>query len=165
MQNMQHVLVVDHQLRLRRLVQAALERTGEYRVSCAANGADAVHVLDLDRPKLVVLDFAVTGMPGVELAAHATQRGIPIIVTTDEAEMDERLTRLGWPCVVKPIRIELLLYECRATIAQTQANLHVVRTSLERLLTATGDVKNLVARLDSLRTCLRETLEASRRLH
>jgi DNA-binding response OmpR family regulator len=165
MQNMQHVLVVDHHLRLRQLVQAALERTGEYRVSCAANGADAVPVLDLDRPKLVVLDFAVTGMPGVELAAHATQRGIPIIVTTDEAEMDERLTRLGWPCVVKPIRIELLLYECRATIAQTQANLHVVRTSLERLLTATGDVKNLVARLDSLRTCLRETLEASRRLH
>jgi DNA-binding response OmpR family regulator len=122
-------------------------------------------VLDLDRPSLVILDVKMAGMPGIELAAHATQRGIPIVVTTDEAAIDERLTRLGWPCVVKPIRIEPLLHECRATIAQTQASLHVVRASLERLLAATGDVRGLVARLEALRTRLRGTLDASRRLH
>ena len=147
---MQHVLVVDRQARLRRLVRDALERTGEYRVSCAESGAQAVPVLDLDRPRLVVLDLAVTGMPGIAVAAHATQRGIPIIVTTDQAEMDDRLTRLGWPCVVKPIRVELLLYECRATIAETQASLHAVRTSLERLLAATGEVKDLVTSCGSV---------------
>ena len=162
---MQHVLVVDRQPQLRRVVQDALERTGEYRVSCAANGQHALPVLDLDRPSLVVLDFAVTGMPSVELAAHATQRNIPIIVTTDETEMDDRLTRLGWPCVVKPIRIELLLHECRATIAEKQASLHAVRTSLERLLAATGDVKDLVTRLNALRALLSDALEASRRQH
>jgi DNA-binding response OmpR family regulator len=161
---MQHVLVVDRQLRHRRLVQDALERTGAYRVSCAATGEHALPVLDLDRPSLVVIDFTVTGMPSVELAAHATQRNIPIVVTTDETEMNDRLTRLGWPCVVKPIRIELLLCECRATIAETQASLHAVRTSLERLLASTGEVKDLVVRLDVLRRRLRDTLEASRRL-
>ncbi|HKW52360.1 MAG TPA: response regulator [Stellaceae bacterium] len=162
---MQHVLVVDRQPRLRRLVQDALERTGEYRVSCAATGEHAVPVLDFDRPSLVVLDIKMNGMPGIELAAHATQRDIPIIVTTDEAEMDGRLSRLGWPCVVKPIRTELLLDECRVTIAQTQASLCIVRASLERLLSTTGDVRDLVAKLDTLRTRLRSILEASRRLH
>ncbi|HEX6841199.1 MAG TPA: response regulator [Stellaceae bacterium] len=159
------MLVVDRQPRLRRLVREALERTGEFRVSCAANGEHAVPVLDLDRPRLVVLDFALTGMPAIEVAAHATQRGIPIVVTTDEAETDDRLTRLGWPCVMKPIRIELLLHECRATISETQARLRVVRMSLERLLRATGEVKDLVSRLDTLRKRLRDTLEASRRVH
>jgi CheY-like chemotaxis protein len=165
MQNVQHVLVVDRQPRQRRLVQDALERTGEYRVSCAANGDDALSVLDLDRPNLVVLDLMMTGMPGIELAAHATQRGIPIVVTTDQAEMDDRLTRLGWPCVAKPIRIELLLRECRATIPERRATLRTVRSSLARLLTATGEVKDLVARLDLLRARLSETLKASRPLH
>ena len=165
MPNMQHVLVVDRQPRLRRLVRNALERTGEYRVSCAASGEHAVPVLDRDRPNLVVLDFTLVGMPAIEVAAHATQRGIPIIVTTDEAEMDDRLTRLGWACVVKPIRLELLLYECRTTIAETQDRLHAVRTSLERLLTATGDVKDLVTKLNGLRKRLRDTLGASRRLN
>ena len=165
MHSVQHVLVVDREPRLRQLVQSALERTGEYRVSCAANGEHALPVLDHDRPNLVVLDITAAGMPGIELAAHATQRGIPIIATTDKAEMEGRLTRLGWSCVAKPIRVELLLYECRATIAQTQANLRTVRASLDRLLATTGDVKDLVDRLRLLRRRLRETLQASRRLH
>jgi DNA-binding response OmpR family regulator len=165
MQNMQHVLVVERQAQLRRLVQDALERTGEYRVSCAPNGEHAVPVLDLDPPKLVVLDFTLMGMPAIEVAAHATQRDIPIIVTTDQADMDDRLTRLGWSCVTKPIDVDLLLRECRAAIVETQASLRVVRSSLERLLTATGDIRDLVTRLNILRTRLSETLSASRRLH
>jgi len=165
MQNMQHVLVVEREARLRRLVQDALERTGEYRVSCAANGEHAVPVLDLDPPKLVVVDFTLMGMPAIEVAAHATQRNIPIIMTTDQAEMDDRLMRLGWPCVMKPIHVDLLLRECGAAIAETEANLRVVRSSLERLLTATGDIRDLVTRLNILRTRLSETLAASRRRH
>jgi hypothetical protein len=79
--------------------------------------------------------------------------------------MDDRLTRLGWSCVTKPIDVDLLLRECRAAIVETQASLRVVRSSLERLLTATGDIRDLVTRLNILRTRLSETLSASRRLH
>jgi hypothetical protein len=67
---------------------------------------------------------------------------------------------------MKPIRLELLTQERpRATIGERQASLRAVRTSLERLLTATGDVKDLVTRLNALRKRLRETLDASRRLN
>jgi DNA-binding NtrC family response regulator len=161
---MRHVLVVDHQPQLRTLVQHTLERTGEYRVSCADTGEQALPVLDRDRPNLVVLDIMMPGMPGIELAAHATQRGIPIIVTTDERDIDERLSRLGWSYLAKPFRLELLLDECRETIAQTQENLRIVRVSLERLLATTGDVKDLAAKLRALREDVGATLEASRRL-
>jgi DNA-binding response OmpR family regulator len=160
---MRHVLVVDHQLQLRRSLQHALERTGEYRVSCTDTGDQALPILDRDRPNLIVLDIMMKGMPGIELAAHATQRGIPIIVTTDEADVDDRLSRLGWPCVVKPVRLDLLLDECRTTIAQRQEILDIVRASLERLLVTTGDIKDLVARLGVLRARLGNTLDASRR--
>src|SRR5260221_10061793 len=129
---MRHVLVVDHQSRLCTLVQHALERTGEYRVSCAGTGEQALPVLDRDRPNLVVLDIMMPGMPGIEIASRATQRGIPIIASTDEGDVDARLSRLGWPYLAKPFRLELLLDECRATIAQTQENLRIVQASLER---------------------------------
>lgn len=161
---MRHVLVVDHQPELRALVQHALERSGEYRVSCAGTGEQALPLLDRDRPSLVVLDILLPGMPGIELAAHATQRGIPVILTTDEAGIDERLSRLGWPYLTKPFRLELLLDECRATIAETQENLSVVRRALQRLLATTGSVVDLVTTLHALRQRIDVALAAARRL-
>src|SRR5258708_35848998 len=106
---MRHVLVVDHQSRLCTLVQHALERTGEYRVSCAGTGEQALPVLDRDRPNLVVLDIMMPGMPGIEIAPHATQRGIPIIATTDERDVAARLSLLGWPRWAQPFRLAPLL--------------------------------------------------------
>jgi DNA-binding response OmpR family regulator len=161
---MRHVLVVDHQPRLCTLARHALEQTGEYRVSCTGTGEAALPVLDGDRPNLVVLDILMPGMPGIELAAHATQRGVPIIATTDERAINERLSRLGWPSLAKPFRLELLLDQCRATIADTQENLRIVRASLERLWATTGDVKDLVAKLRALKAHVGATLETSRRL-
>lgn len=161
---MQHVLVVDHQAQLRNHLRQALEETGEYRVSCADSGEQAVHVLDRDRPRLVLLDILMPGMPGIELAAHATQRGVPIIVTTDDADLDERLSRLGWPYLVKPVGLELLLDECRTTIAETQESLRIVRASLERILTTTGEICDLVGELRAVKMRVGATLAASRRL-
>lgn len=163
-QSMQHVLVVDHQPQLRSRVQRALEETGQYRVSCAGSGEQALPVLDRDRPNLVVLAIMMPGMPGIELAAHATQRGIPIIITTDNADLDARLSRLGWPYLVKPVRLEPLLDECRATIAETQENLRIIRASLRRLLATTGEIYDVVAELRALRIRVGTTLAESRRL-
>lgn len=162
---MQHVLFVDNQPELRVLVQGALEAGGDYRVSCAASGDQALPVLDRDRPHLVVLDAVIPGIPGIELAAHATQRGIPIIVTTAEPDIDARLLRLGWPHLRKPFSLDLLLVECDAAIAETQENLRVVRTSLQRLAKTSGEVRDVVAALRALRQRVDATLVASRRLH
>lgn len=159
---MQHVLVVDHQPQLRKAARHALERTGEYRVSCADSGEQALPVLDRDRPNLVVLDIMMPGMPGIELAAHATQRGIPIIVTTDQTHLDKRLSRLGWPYLVKPVQVELLREECRATIAETEENLRIIRVSLQRLLSTTGEIYDVVAELRALKSRVDATLAASR---
>ncbi len=159
-----HLLFVDDQPELRAVVQRALEDSGAYRVSCAANGDQALPLLDRDRPDLVVLDAVIPGIPGIELAAHATQRGIPIIVTTAEPDMDARLLRLGWPHLRKPFSLELLLAECDYTIAESQKNLRLVRTSLQRLAKTSGELKDVVATLRALRERVGATLIASRQL-
>lgn len=160
---MRHVLFVDDQPELRAVVQRALEDSGEYRVSCAADGDQALPVLDRDRPDLVVLDAVIPGVPGIELAAHATQRGIPIIVTTAEPDTDARLERLGWPHLRKPFSLADLLAECRDTLAEAQENRQVVTRLLQRLVRTSGEVRDALATLRALRQRVEATL-ASRRL-
>ncbi len=162
---MRHVLFVDSQPDLRAVVQQALVVSGDYRVSCAASADEALPVLDHDRPDLVALDAVIPDIPGVELATHTMQRGIPIIVTTAEPDMDVRLLRLGWPRLRKPFSLEFLLAECGNAIAETQRNLSLVRTSLQRLAKSFSDVKDVVATLRALRERVGVTLAASRRLH
>lgn len=161
---MQHVLVVDDQAELCAAIQRTLEESGEFRVSCALGGDQALPILDDDRPALMVLDAVLTGMPGIELAVHATRRGIPIILTTGEPSIDARLDRLGWPHLRKPLPIERLLAECRATIEDARRNLRIVRGSLERLLKTSGEVGDIVEELRALRQRVAVTLAGSRRI-
>ncbi len=161
---MRHVLFVDGQPELRGVVQRALAASGTYRVSCAGSGDQALPVLERDRPDLVVVDAAVPGLPGIELVAHATERGIPSIVTTAEQDIEARLSRLGWPYLRKPFTLDHLLAECDDTIAEARRNLRLIRTSLQRLARISGEVKDAVSTLRALRERVAATLAASRRL-
>lgn len=59
--------------------------TGEgYRVLSATNGAEALRVLDVDRPCLVLLDMRMPTLDGWGFAAGMRQRGLryPVVVVT-----------------------------------------------------------------------------------
>jgi len=143
---MPHVLVVDDQPDVRAIVEIALKEVGRYRVSTARTGDEALPVLDRDGPDLVLLDAMMPGMPSMEFALHATQRGIPLIVMTGHPAMGETLDRLGWGYLHKPFRIGHLLAECAATIAQSKKNLVSVRASLDRLLDNRDELARLIER-------------------
>jgi DNA-binding response OmpR family regulator len=160
---MARVLVVDSQPQLCAVVQRALENTGKYRVSCAFDGDEGAARLEHDRPHLVILDAILPGMPGIELAAEVTERGIPVIVTTNEAELDRRLLRLGWPYLRKPFPERELLAKCRATMAKAQESRRVIAGSLQRLLKSRGEIAGLVARLRALHEQVDATLAAAHR--
>ncbi|HJT06878.1 MAG TPA: response regulator [Stellaceae bacterium] len=145
--------MIDDQPAVRTVVQTALEEDGAFRVSGASTGDDALARFDSDVPDLIVLDLVMPGMHGLELAAHALARGIPVVLMTGEPTMTATLESLACPHLHKPFRMEQLLAEARAAIEDAAANRHVVRRALHRLL-AGGDAGD--ALLQRVRTILEQ---------
>ncbi|MDI1295101.1 MAG: response regulator [bacterium] len=81
------ILVVDDDEGVRRFVVESLEILG-YRVTQAASGRDAVDQLAAAIPDILIVDFAMPGMSGLEVAevAHAMAPRLPIIMATGYAE-------------------------------------------------------------------------------
>jgi len=156
---MQHVLVVDEP-GVCINVQATL--APRYRVSFARSGERAIRLLDRDLADLVVLEAALPGMTGVELAAYVVQRGLPAIVTSREATICARLERLGWPYLRKPFAVDALLYTVRETLVLARQRQHVVRQSLENFARVSGELRETIQQLRELREQVEETLTRSR---
>jgi signal transduction histidine kinase len=83
------VLVIDDDPDVRRFLCASLDGLG-YRVVEAADGAAGLTLLDARRPDLLVVDFAMAGMNGAEVAtaARARRPDLPIIVASGYADTD-----------------------------------------------------------------------------
>jgi len=158
-----HVLVADDQPSIHEIVREELE-PGRYRVSAASDGREAMRLLEADRPGLLVVDAVLPVIPGIEVAAHAVSRNVPVIVMTDEAAMDVRLARAGWPHLRKPFARQELLDEVHATIAQSQENSRIVRASLERLFHTSGDIRRTIDELVRLRQTTEAIMARARRL-
>lgn len=82
------ILVVDDDAIARRSLRAMLER-GHYQVETVAGGAEALEILPIYRPELVLLDILMPGMDGLETCRHI--RALPggdllpiIFLTADE---------------------------------------------------------------------------------
>lgn len=77
------VLVVDDEPDIRATVSAMLEIEG-YAVAEAANGADALAVVETDPPDLILLDMRMPVLDGWAFAAEMRRRNhsIPIVVMT-----------------------------------------------------------------------------------
>jgi EAL domain-containing protein (putative c-di-GMP-specific phosphodiesterase class I) len=77
------VLVVDDDPRLLRACARTLERSG-YRVVCAANGEEALAIVNAEQVDLVVSDILLPQMTGVELLStiRLERSSLPVILTT-----------------------------------------------------------------------------------
>jgi PAS domain S-box-containing protein len=80
------VLVVDDEAPLRRVLSAGLVRAG-HRVLEAADGAEAVEVVERAAPDLVLLDLSMPGMDGVTCYGEIRRRcpGLPVVVMSGHA--------------------------------------------------------------------------------
>jgi CheY-like chemotaxis protein len=86
---MKAILFVDDHEVLARLSCEILEMQG-YRAVCAYSAADALEKFDLEKFDILVTDFRMEGMNGVELARkiHAKNPQIPVIVVTGYGPID-----------------------------------------------------------------------------
>ena len=86
---MKAVLFVDDHEVLARLSCEILETQG-YRAVCAYNAKDALEKFKREKFDILVTDFRMEGMNGLELAreVHATRPDIPVIIVTGYGPLD-----------------------------------------------------------------------------
>jgi signal transduction histidine kinase/ActR/RegA family two-component response regulator len=97
------VLIVDDDADVRELVVAMLQDLG-YRVLAADGGGPARAILDGDAEiDLLLVDVAMPGISGVELARHARLRrpDLPVLFASGYADMDAFGTDLQWEDLIK----------------------------------------------------------------
>jgi CheY-like chemotaxis protein/phosphoribosyl 1,2-cyclic phosphodiesterase len=92
------ILVADDDASVRRLLEAALRGDG-YRITLATNGTDALRLALEQRPDLLLLDWQMPGLTGLEVATllRADERfaSVPIVLVTGLATEDEVAAGFG----------------------------------------------------------------------
>src|SRR3954447_11727465 len=88
------VLLVEDEENLASLVRAYLEQEG-YRVVWAGSGADALHTIDTEPVRLVVLDLNLPDLDGLSVCKQIRARSsVPIVMLTARDEEADRLAGL-----------------------------------------------------------------------
>ncbi|HLV07568.1 MAG TPA: response regulator [Croceibacterium sp.] len=118
------VLLVDDDYDLRSVVASSL-RTDGHSVFEARNGEEALALIETARPDAVLLDFAMPGMNGAELAEELGKRrpGLPMVFASGYADTDAIRAAVGAdvPILRKPFRMEELRRELGRALAQQLA--------------------------------------------
>jgi len=122
-----HILLVQDEDRMRHSYRVNLELDG-FRVSEAADGAQALRQARQERPDLVVLDLMLPVMDGWEalgeLKTDQSLWEIPVVILTrSAAECDElrALERGALAFVAKPVGVEDLIAVIRRVLAGSSA--------------------------------------------
>ena len=108
---MKTLLFADDSKNIREFCKQALEDEG-YRVILARDGAEAIHLAQMEHPDLAILDLCMPRASGLEAAERikATDPSIPIIFFTandDDCATDHR-SRFATACVEKSENLEEL---------------------------------------------------------
>lgn len=80
---MNSILIVDDDADLREILSDVLGERG-FRVTCAMDGAEALALLETYQPDVILLDYMMPGMNGIEFCLAQRERGqqIPIVLFT-----------------------------------------------------------------------------------
>lgn len=122
-------LVVDDEETILEFLGMGLGYEG-FTVETASDGPSALAAADRFRPDLVLLDWMLPGLDGVEICRRLRAKGdVAIIMLTAKGETDERITGLDAGAddyVPKPFRFQELLARIRAVLRRRDIVLHRV---------------------------------------
>lgn len=106
---MKKILVIDDDIHIGNMLEETLSREG-YSVLRAYSGTEALLVLNLSKPDLVLLDLMLPGLNGEEVLSKIN--GIPVIVVSAKVDIDNKVKLLlegASDYVTKPFNIKELL--------------------------------------------------------
>jgi len=121
------ILVVEDEDDIRELLRYNLVKEG-YRVTGAASGEEALKVVRVAMPDLVLLDLMLPGLDGLEVCRSLKQdpltRDLPIVMLTakgEEADIVAGLELGADDYVTKPFSVRVLLARLRAVLRRRSA--------------------------------------------
>jgi len=119
-----HVLVVDDDARMRRMLAEYLEEQG-MRVTGAAGGAEMWACLDRSPVDVVLLDLVLPGEDGLALAAQLRARAdLGIIIVTGRGDVVDRVVGLEVGAddyLAKPFHLREVLARIKSVLRRTRA--------------------------------------------
>ncbi len=129
MQMTPHILVVEDEDSLATLLQYNLQKEG-YDVALAGDGEEALLLVDERLPDLIVLDWMLPKVSGIEVCRRLRQRNetcnLPIIMLTARGEETDRVRGLDTGAddyVVKPFSMTELTARIRAVLRRLRPGL------------------------------------------
>ncbi|MFI4965880.1 MAG: phosphate regulon transcriptional regulator PhoB [Caulobacterales bacterium] len=124
-----HILVVEDEDSLATLLQYNLQKEG-YDVALAGDGEEALLLVDERLPDLIVLDWMLPKVSGIEVCRRLRQRNetrnVPIIMLTARGEESDRVRGLDTGAddyVVKPFSMTELTARIRAVLRRLRPGL------------------------------------------
>jgi two-component system, OmpR family, phosphate regulon response regulator PhoB len=116
------VLVVEDELPLAEMLHYNLEAEG-FRVSAAETGEEAELIVAEEEPDLIILDWMLPGVSGIELCrrlrSRPDTRAVPILMLTARGEESDRIRGLSTGAddyVVKPFSLPELMARVKAIL-------------------------------------------------
>ncbi len=86
--------MVDDDRKLIDMLRRTLTYEG-YQVVTAADGYEALHKVETERPDLIILDWRMPGLDGIEVARRVRERdGTPILMLTARDSVEDRVEGL-----------------------------------------------------------------------
>jgi two-component system OmpR family response regulator len=120
-----HILVVDDDAEIRKLLGEYLQRNG-YRVTLATDGREMRRALEAGRPDIVVLDLMLPGDSGLTLCRDlraGANANLPVIMLTARAEEVDRIVGLEMGAddyLAKPFSPRELLARIKSILRRTR---------------------------------------------
>lgn len=134
------ILIVEDDAHIRRLLRATMQRAG-HDVAEAADARQALSLLDIEKPDVVLLDLGLPDRDGLELIGPFRQRSAATLVVVsardDSAEKVAALDLGADDYLTKPFDTEELLARIRAALRHKRAEAADERASTLEI----GDVR------------------------
>ncbi|WAH35250.1 response regulator transcription factor [Alicyclobacillus dauci] len=120
----QSVLLVDDEPKVIDVIKPFLEREG-FEVHVAFDGGSAISRVEQVKPDLVILDWMLPGMSGIDVCRHLRSTGnlVPIIMVTARTEEVDRVLGLEMGAddyITKPFSLRELVARVRSVLRRSQ---------------------------------------------
>jgi DNA-binding response OmpR family regulator len=130
-----HILLVEDEQKLARFVELELTCEG-YSVSVAYDGMAGLIAARESKPDLILLDWEMPGISGVEVCRRLRSTGIqvPVILLTGRSTVEDRVVGLDAGAddyLPKPFSIEELLARIRARLRSVKEEKEIYKLSFE----------------------------------
>ncbi|MDR3541208.1 MAG: response regulator transcription factor [Desulfosporosinus sp.] len=127
------IILVDDEPEILTLVRDYLSREG-LTVLTALNGTDGMKLIERENPDLVLLDWMLPGMSGLEMCKHLRETStIPIIMLTAKSEEIDRVLGLEFGAddyIVKPFSLRELAARIKTVLRRSSGVVQETNSSI-----------------------------------